>query len=95
MLHVAIHYHLTTEDSNTTKDILCADSISGCPTEACALEYYKEARSGMSIQFKKPGIKQFKSQSSYTTRQCGRQGNGVECVRFKVGHITRYLTACR
>jgi len=52
MLHAAVHCHLTAEDSNTAKDIitnLYVDNVvSGCPTEACSLEYYKEARSVMS-----------------------------------------------
>ena len=52
MLHAAIHCHLTAEHSNTARDILANlyvdNVVSGCPTEACALEYYKEARSVMS-----------------------------------------------
>ena len=52
MLHAALHCHLTAENSNTAKDILANlyvdNVVSGCPTEACALEYYNEARSVMS-----------------------------------------------
>jgi len=52
MLHAAIHCHLTVEHSSVAKDILAnlyVDNVlSGSPTEACSVEYYKEARSVMS-----------------------------------------------
>ena len=52
MLHAALQYHLTVENSATASDILAnlyVDNIvSGCSSEARALQYYKEARSLMS-----------------------------------------------
>ena len=52
MLHAALQYHLTAEKSATASDILAnlyVDNIvSGCSSEARALQYYKEARSLMS-----------------------------------------------
>ena len=93
MLHAA---HFTAEDSNTAKDILAnlyADKVvSECPIEACALEYYKDVSSVMSkANF---NLRSWASNSP-NLRAAAQQDNVADKKCANVGHITRYLTACR